>query len=171
MFTDFDGVSINNPQVCLNVSGNLSSLTITIHWLYYVKIPKSLKILQFTKQRIHLLRLYRAMKPRPKRNIYWIYFRFKLWLNSALIHFPKYTSSGYLILKTSFWKKVLWCSHCRQCNIYVNTTQNSLLSQLVPLNPTTQAQVYESTPSLHVPPFWHGFGAQSSISKVKIWNC
>ena len=117
MYTDFDGVSINNPQVCLNVSGNLSSLTITIHWLYYVKIPKSLKILQFTKQRIHLLRLYRAMKPRPKRNIYWIYFRFKLWNNSALIHFPKYTSSGYLILKTSFWKKVLWCSHCRQCNI------------------------------------------------------
>ena len=35
----------------------------------------------------------------------------------------------------------------------VKTTFNSLVPQLVPLNPATQVQLYESTPSVHVPPF------------------
>ena len=37
--------------------------------------------------------------------------------------------------------------------INVNTTQNSLVPQLMPIKPATQVQLYESTPSVHVPPF------------------
>ena len=37
--------------------------------------------------------------------------------------------------------------------INVNTTQNSLVPQLMPMKPATQVQLYESTPSVHVPPF------------------
>ena len=48
----------------------------------------------------------------------------------------------------------------------INTTRNSPIPHLVPLKPATQVQLYESTPSVHVPPFWHGFVAQSSISKA-----
>ncbi len=45
-----------------------------------------------------------------------------------------------------------------------------LVAQVVPLYPTTQAQVYELTPSVHVPPFTHGVDAQSSMSDRELIN-
>ena len=33
-----------------------------------------------------------------------------------------------------------------------------------------QVQLYEPIPSLHAPPFWHGLGAQLSISKAWIYK-
>ena len=33
--------------------------------------------------------------------------------------------------------------------------------QLAPVYPGAQEHVYVLMPSLHVPPFWHGLGAQS----------
>ena len=39
-----------------------------------------------------------------------------------------------------------------------------LVPQFLPENPLGHLQVYESTPSTHVPPFWHIPGVQSSIS-------
>ena len=38
------------------------------------------------------------------------------------------------------------------------------ISQLSPACPGMQLQVYELIPSVHVPPFWHGVDAHSSIS-------
>ena len=49
----------------------------------------------------------------------------------------------------------------------IKTAQNSLVSQLVPLNPAKQVQLYEFTLSVQTPPFRHGFGAQSSISEIE----
>ena len=40
----------------------------------------------------------------------------------------------------------------------------------MPLNPVMQVQLYEFIPSVHAPPFWHGLGAQSSISKAWIYR-
>ena len=40
------------------------------------------------------------------------------------------------------------------------------VSQFVPVYPATHAHVYVSMPSVQVPPFWHGFDAQSSMSVV-----
>ena len=42
------------------------------------------------------------------------------------------------------------------------------ISQLPPVYPGTQVQVYELIPSLHVPPFWQGLESHSLISKEKI---
>ena len=39
-----------------------------------------------------------------------------------------------------------------------------LVWQLVPVKPATHAHVYLLSPSVHVPPFRHGLGEQSSIS-------
>ena len=56
----------------------------------------------------------------------------------------------------------IWPVSLHQCKYYTN----SLVPQLVPLNPATQVQLYESIPSVQVPPFVHGFGAQSLMSKA-----
>ena len=42
-------------------------------------------------------------------------------------------------------------------------------SQFLPLNPWTHKQLWEFTPSVQVPRFWHGFGEQSSMS-VELMN-
>ena len=66
----------------------------------------------------------------------------------------------------------------RQTNIFEETTTERdltqrmiifylLVSQLVPSNPAAHVQVYVLTPSVQSPPFWQGFGWQSSISKRK----
>ena len=39
-----------------------------------------------------------------------------------------------------------------------------LVLQVESVYPATHEQVYEFTPSVHVPPFWHGSGAHSLIS-------
>ena len=45
-----------------------------------------------------------------------------------------------------------------------------LVSQLLPSNPAAHVQVYVLTPSVQSPPFWQGFGWQSSMSKKKMEN-
>ena len=54
--------------------------------------------------------------------------------------------------------------------LHFNTRLNSLVPQVVPLNPVMQVQLYESLPSVHAPLFWHGLGAQSSMSKASNEN-
>lgn len=44
----------------------------------------------------------------------------------------------------------------------------SMVSQLVPVYSGRQAQVYAFTPSVQVPPCWHGCGAQSSMFVVHV---
>ena len=44
---------------------------------------------------------------------------------------------------------------------------NLLVVQVAPVQPAAHVQVNELIPSVQVPPFWHGLGAQSSISRKK----
>jgi hypothetical protein len=49
-------------------------------------------------------------------------------------------------------------------NKHIKLTVYLLVSQLVPVKPGTHVQLYESTPSTQVAPFWHGELAHSSMS-------
>ena len=49
----------------------------------------------------------------------------------------------------------------------VGVFKNLLISQLIPENPGSHWHVNWFTPSVQLPPFWHGLGAQSSISENK----
>jgi hypothetical protein len=58
-------------------------------------------------------------------------------------------------------------ANCKRACHNKNSNQHVPVSQLDPLYPAAQQQVCESTPSMHVPPFWQGLGEQSSTSAGK----
>ena len=62
------------------------------------------------------------------------------------------------------------CHHCEllwtwyRLNLVV-VFKHLLISQLIPENPSPHSHANWFTPSIQVPPFWHGLRAQSSTSK------
>ncbi len=60
---------------------------------------------------------------------------------------------------------------CQTPSILKLHKEDSLVPQEVPVEPTAQAHVRLSIPSVHVPPFWQGFSEQLLISETITIGC